>query len=100
MTDEGDEQPFRIDQSAAVVAEIRRAMELARSQGRLRLFGQALKWVYEELERTPRQFGESRGYLEGLDLWLRIGFAGPLSVQYGVHFGERRVFLQRFRWGR
>jgi hypothetical protein len=54
----------------------------------------------EELARTPTAFGESRDYLEHLDLRMRIGFAGPFSVQYAVHEPTRQVFIRSFTLGR
>ena len=55
----------------------------------------ALRWMLEELERTPLEFGESR---EGSDvdrLRLRIGFVEPLVVNFGVHEPSRNVFVSR-----
>lgn len=92
MTDGG----FHIGQSAALMADLRRLSEVARGQGRFRLFVQSLGWIVSELERTPMEFGESGERLEAADLWRRRGFAGPLFVEYAVHLGERRVFLRRF----
>ncbi len=91
----GDE-PYRLGQSAELVAEVRRLLEVARRQGRLREFGQALKWITEELQRTPDRFGESREWYPAAELQARCGFARPLYVGYGVHEPSRRVFLRRF----
>ena len=78
------------------MTEVRRLLEVARQQGRLRQFGQALKWIYEELERTPDEFGESREWYPAAAIQARCGFARPLYVGYGVHADSRRVFLRRF----
>lgn len=96
MTDDG----YRVEQSAALMAELRRLSEVARAEGRLTLFTRALDWAVGELERTPMQFGESADRLNVLGLWMRRGFSGPLFVGYGVHQEGRRVFLRRVRWGR
>jgi len=42
------------------------------------------------------EFGESREYLSHLGLHLRIGFAGPLFVEFAVNLSHRLVFVRRF----
>jgi hypothetical protein len=41
------------------------------------------------------EFGESREYLPGLDLHMRIGFAGPVYAEFAVNLPNRIVFIRR-----
>lgn len=75
-------------------------MQRARERGILALALRASKWIMEKLARTPMVFGESRDYLEHLDLRMRIGFAGPFSVQFAVHEPSRQVFIRSFKLSR
>lgn len=87
---------YRVSQSAAVDEQLRGIIAQARAEGRLRALTAALKWVKEELERTPDEFGESREYYAAAALAARIGFARPLAVGFGVHEPSRTVFVRRF----
>ncbi|MCU0703978.1 MAG: hypothetical protein MUF18_08385 [Fimbriiglobus sp.] len=58
----------------------------------------AAKWMLEELERTPEEFGESREYLPHADLHMRLAFVPPLFVQFGVHHSTRTVFISKIGW--
>ncbi len=90
-----DEQHVVV-QPSGLLDELRRLAEQARAEGRFRAFVIALKWIYEQLQRTPHKFGESREWYAGAELQARCGFARPLYVGYGVHEPGRRVFLRRF----
>lgn len=57
---------------------------------------QAIRWIYEELERTPSEFGESREGSDRKRLQMRIAFAEPLFVKFGVHEPSRTVFVSHF----
>ncbi len=86
---------YRISNSRAVSEQLRALVAKAESNGIHLAVVRALRWMLEELERTPLEFGESR---EGSDvdrLRLRIGFAEPLVVNFGVHEPSRNVFVSR-----
>jgi hypothetical protein len=84
---------YVVDQPAALMVELRRLEAEARAQGRFRAYVLALRWIYEELRRTPGEFGESREWYPSAELQARCGFARPLYVGYGIHEPSRRVFL-------
>jgi hypothetical protein len=87
---------FQVSQSRRVLDEFRRVLDLARERGILPMTLRASRWVVEELTRTPMEFGESREYLPRLDLHMRIGFAGPVYVEFAVNLPNRVVFIRRF----
>ena len=88
---------YTVHNSGVVADQFRQATEQAVAEGRLAPFVEAVKWAISELERTPLEFGESRGYLPVTRLQTRCGFAGPIYVEFGVHEPTRRVFLRKFR---
>jgi hypothetical protein len=90
------ETPFRVVNSAAVAAEFRRLAEGAQVTGGLPIFLRAARWVVEELQRTPLEFGESWFTRPGSALVFRRGFARPLYVEYAVDPAARIVYLRRF----
>ena len=55
----------------------------------------ASRWMFEELERTPLEFGESREGTDAGRLQMRLAFVGPLQVLFGVHEPSRTVFVSR-----
>jgi hypothetical protein len=87
---------FRVSQSQKVVEEFRHLLDTARDRGILAITLRASRWILEELARTPMEFGESREHLPHLDLHLRIGFAGPVYVEFAVNLIGRVVFIRRF----
>jgi hypothetical protein len=87
---------FQVAHSQRAVQEFRTLLDSARDRGILPLTLRASRWILEELARTPMEFGESREYLQHLDLHLRIGFAGPVSVEFAVNLPNRMVFIRRF----
>jgi hypothetical protein len=90
---------YQVHSSGRVTEQFREVMNAARDRGILTLALRASKWIMEELARTPMLFGESRDYFAHLDLHLRIGFAGPFSVQFAVHEESRQVFIRSFKLG-
>lgn len=87
---------YRISNSRAVAEQLRALIDHAEREGQHLPTLRALRWMMEELERTPLEFGESR---EGSDLdrlLLRIGFVEPLFVRFGVHEPSRTVFVSHF----
>jgi hypothetical protein len=76
-----------------VAEQFRASLRHARETGRQSIALQAAKWIVEELERTPLEFGESRENYTGAKLQLRIGFARPFAVRFGVHVESKTVFI-------
>ncbi|MDB5311770.1 MAG: hypothetical protein JWO38_5972 [Gemmataceae bacterium] len=87
---------YQVSQSRKVLEDFRRLLDLARDRGILAQTARATRWIPEELTLTPMQFGESREYKAPLDLHLRIGFAGPVYVEFAVNLPHRMVFIRRF----
>ncbi len=56
-------------------------------------FTRSAKWIWEELERTPHEFGESRAYDEGSKLNFRVAYVGPFVVYFAIHEETRTVFV-------
>ena len=86
---------FQVTQSKLIMEQFRQVLDLARERGILPLTLRASRWISEELARTPMEFGESREYLPGLDLHMRIGFAGPVYAEFAVNLPNRIVFIRR-----
>ena len=85
---------FRVSHSQLVMEEFRRVLDIARDRGILPVTLRASRWILEELARTPMEFGESREFLSHLDLHMRIGFAGPVYVEFAVNLPDRIVFIR------
>ena len=91
MSDEG----YQVANSLEVGRQLRAALDTARSQGEFAVAVRASRWILDELARTPAAFGESRNYLAAAELHVRIGFAGPIYVVYGIHEPSRKVFVRK-----
>ena len=87
---------FQVSHSQQVLEEFRLVLDQARDRGILPITLRASRWALEELARTPMEFGESREYLVHLELYMRIGFAGPIFVEFAVNLPNRIVFVRRF----
>lgn len=87
---------YQVFNSAAVAEQFRQLAEQARLGGRYSIFLQAAKWITEELERTPAEFGESREAWPDRALAMRCGFARPLYVEYAIRSDVRTVYIRRF----
>jgi hypothetical protein len=87
---------YQVHNSATVAEQFRRLAEQARASDRLPLFRRAARWIIEELERTPNEFGESREAWPERSIAMRCGFAGPMYVEYAVYESERAVYIRRF----
>jgi hypothetical protein len=55
-------------------------------------------WIEDELARTPLEFGESREEYPAAGIQMRIGFARPFAVRFGVHEQSKNVFIRSFSW--
>lgn len=91
---------YQVHNSAAVAEQFRHLAEQARTSGRYQIFLRAARWIIEELERTPNEFGESRESWPERSISVRCGFARPLYVEYAVHESHRAVYIRRFSLSR
>ena len=87
---------FTVSHSKVVADEFQRLIELAKSQGRLRLAVRAGRFLWDELGYDPESFGESREYYAAADLHARVAFARPWCVEFAIHLPSKTVFLRRF----
>lgn len=94
MTPEGE---YTVSNSGVVADEFRHVTTAAKAQGRLPITLVAAKWVLSELAREPLRFGESRYAQRASGFLIRVGFARPLYVEFGVHEPTRQVYLRKFR---
>lgn len=85
---------YKVSFSRDVADQLRRVGEAARAEGRLQGFIDGGRWIFEELSRTPSEFGESR--YEAGSLAFRCGFAGAVYVEYAVNSDAHVVFIRRF----
>ena len=89
---------YRVSNAGRVSDELRAALAQAERKGILPLAVRAARWIVEELERTPNEFGESRDCLAYADIQIRIAFAAPLFVAFGIHDESRTVFVRKIGW--
>jgi hypothetical protein len=89
---------FRISNSGQVSEQLRAAFAQADQVGALPVTVRAARWIVEEMERTPDEFGESRDYLPEAGIRMRIAFAPPLYVIFGIHEDSRTVFVRKIGW--
>ncbi len=90
--------PYRISNAAVVSDQLRAVLGRARATGVLRVGVAAARWLVEEWERTPFEFGESREYLGHADLHMRIVFVPPLYAVFGIHEPSHTVFVSKIGW--
>ena len=89
---------YSISNAGRVSDELRSAFAQAEFRGFLPLAVHAARWIVEELERTPGEFGESRDFLTYAGIRVRIAFAAPLFVVFGIHGESRTVFVRKIGW--
>jgi hypothetical protein len=89
---------YLISQSGAVSDQLRGVFARAKREGLGAVTAAAARWMVEEMERTPFEFGESREYWPHADLHTRIAFVDPLYVLFGIHQTTRTVFVGRIAW--
>lgn len=87
--------PYAVADSREAVRLFRTALEAARANGEAEVAVLGAGWIMHELAHNPREFGESREEASPLQLNMRIGFAGPRYVIFGVHEPSRRVFIRK-----
>ena len=91
---------YRISNSKATGELFKAIADEARKAGRRLETLRAARWIFEELERTPLEFGESRNVYHHLQLQMRIAFVRPLTILFGVHESSRTVFISRMALGK
>jgi hypothetical protein len=89
---------YRLSQSGRVSDQLRAVFARGAAEGASRVTAQAAKWMIEELERTPAEFGESRDFLAHAELQSRIAFVPPIYVRFAIHEPTRTVFVGRIGW--
>jgi hypothetical protein len=97
MADDDSPGPFRVLISGARMEELDRMTRVATAVGRR---GEVLRWLREldfRLTREPHEWGESREVLPVLQLEIRFGTVGDITVWYGVNVETRTVYVKRFR---
>ena len=92
------DERYKVSNAGRVSEELRTAFARAEAKGILPLAVQAAKWIVEELERAPDEFGESRDFLSYAQIQMRIGFSAPLYVVFGIHDDSRTVFIGKTGW--
>lgn len=92
MADESP-NPFRVVISRAQMEELERMA----AAGTGAEFVRWLKELDYRLTREPDEWGESREFLPALQLQIRFGTVGGLTVWYGVRVETRTVYVKRFR---
>lgn len=70
----------------------------ASTAGRTAEFVRWLKELDYRLTHEAHEWGESRETLTVLQLEIRFGTVGEITVWYGVNAGTRTVYVKRFRW--
>jgi hypothetical protein len=91
---------YRVMHSGAASEQLEAALAHAEAVDQKPQALEAAQWAWEEMERTPLEFGESRGYLPHAKLHKRIAFSGPLVFYFGVHDERPEVFVIRIKWTR
>ncbi len=85
---------YEVVASREIVDRIKSLIARAKAHGQYDGALAALKWIHEELRRTPSEFGESRYLLPAAKLHVRVAFVGPFLVGFGVHEEKRVVFIR------
>ena len=88
------DQYYEVVASQEVRERIKSLIARAREMDQYAPALESLKWIVEELRRTPLEFGESREYLEAAKLRVRVAFVGPFLVGFGVHDVKKIVFIR------
>ena len=78
------DEHYTLAESRNVSATFRRLSEKASREGRFVSFVKSAKWIQEELTRTPLEFGEARYAVPTGRFLYRVGYAGPITVDFAV----------------
>lgn len=96
MADEAS-PPFRVIIPRARMEELERFADAAAVTGTQIEFVRWLKELDYRLKHEPHEWGESRQFLPILQLEIRFGSVGELTVWFGVNVETRIVYVKRFR---
>ena len=89
---------YRVSYSGLVKAQIREVFSRGDREGVSALTAKATRWLWEELQRTPYEFGESRGFLKHAELAVRVVIVRPLIAEFAIHEGTKTVFISKVDW--
>ena len=89
---------YRVSYSGLVKDQIREVFLRGEHEGVSNLTAKAARWFWEELQRTPHEFGESRGLLKHAELAVRIVIVRPLVAEFAVHESTKTVFISKVDW--
>lgn len=89
---------YRVNPSGAARDQLEEVLAHAESVGEKSDALQAARWAWEEMRRTPHEFGESRTFWPHAKLLQRVAFVGPLRLDFGIHDESRTVFVVRIAW--
>ena len=99
MSSGGNGQPstFQVRHSKKILELIKKLHQTAHLQGRGQQFLDALRFVYERLQRDPRDLGEPLYRLPALHLVIFHVLVKPIVVDYAVHEERPLVLIQGVR---
>ncbi len=86
---------YRVSEPQSVRQAFREILDRSEQDNQLAIVLRAARYMMEELAYDPMRCGESRGFLDGAQIWLRLAFTPPLSVWFGVHESSKQVFIFR-----
>ena|SRR6266851_5678222 len=89
----GMNAPYRVVGAELVGNTLRGLKRLADVTGEGSTFLASAKAIVERLTTNPLEFGEPRFDLQHLQLQVRVGVYGNLSVQFAVDEQRRIVYL-------
>jgi hypothetical protein len=80
--------------SAVIARRLKQIHKRAIEQGRGEAVLSAVRAVWHELSYDPVEFGEPLYRLPALQVQIRLGFLGPLLIDYAVHDSKPLVFIK------
>lgn len=89
---------YRVNPSGVARDQLEAALAQAETLGEKPDVLQAARWAWEEMRRTPHEFGESRTFWPHAKLHQRVAFVGPLRFDFGIHDESQTVFVVRIAW--
>jgi hypothetical protein len=89
---------YRVAPSGVAREQLEAALAHAEARGEKPDVLKAARWAWEEMQRTPHEFGESRSFLPNAKLHRRVVIVGPLRFDFGIHDDSRTVFVVRIGW--
>lgn len=89
---------YRVNPSGLAREQLDAALAHADTLGEKPDALKAARWAWEEMQRTPHEFGESRTFWPNANLHQRVAFVGPFRFDFGIHDPTRTVFVVRVAW--